>query len=73
MNPQLPVSKETLKQIHEMHINVIWDAHKDEITNPEDFDIYLNKMAAAHSIMTLIAIDEELERRAAELDKAKSN
>ena len=68
----LPVSKQELKKIHESHIGVIWDAHKDEITDMEEFHKYVNKMAAAHSIMTLIAIDEELERRAAKLDSSKN-
>lgn len=57
--PGLPVSKQELKEIHEAHVNIIWDAHQGKIQDMDAFEEYMNKMAAAHSIITLMAIDKQ--------------
>lgn len=68
----VPFTQDQLNHIRESHINIIWEAHQDMITDPEAFDQYLNKMAAAHTVMTMLAIEKDREineanRRATEL------
>ena len=58
---QLPFTQEQLTAIREGHIQLIWDAHHDMIEDAEAFDEYLNKMAAAHTIITMMAIEKDRE------------
>ena len=62
----IPFSAELINMIREGHIDLIFEAHKDMISDQEQFDIYMNKMATAHTMVTMMAIEKD---RADETDR----
>lgn len=52
--------------IRESHLNTIYEAHEGIITNQEEFEMYANKMAAVHTVITLLAIENDQNKDAIE-------
>lgn len=63
----IPFTPEQINSIREGHIDIIFEAHKDMISDQEAFDTYLNKMAMAHTMVTMMEIERD---RMYETDRA---
>jgi len=62
MNLQdLPFDPQLVRTINENHQALIWEAHDGQIEDMEEFNSYANKMAAAHTVVTLLAITNSKE------------
>lgn len=61
--PSIPFTVEQLEAIREAHIDIIFHAHMDMISDQEAFDKYLTKMTAAHTIATMQLIEKDREQR----------
>ena len=60
---EVPFTSKELNEIREAHIDIIWEAHSNQIEDHEAFEEYMNKMAAAHTFATMILIERDREQR----------
>lgn len=51
-------------RIREAHIDIIWESHKDMVEDPEAFDEYMNKMSMAHTLATMLLIEQDRAEKA---------
>lgn len=59
----IPFTPEEITQIREAHIDIIWEAHNNQIEDHEAFEEYMNKMGTAHTFATMVLIERDREQR----------
>jgi len=59
----IPFTPEQLESIREAHIDIIWSAHQNMISDHDAFDQYITKLSTAHTIATMQLIEKDREIR----------
>ena len=55
----IPFTPEQLEKIREAHIDIIWSAHYQHVTDQDAFDEYITKLSTAHTLATMQLIEQD--------------